>query len=200
MAPRSSRRTSSTTTPGRTAIPSCVEESDTCLFESPYCCDRGVDLRDAITVSSDTYFYRLGGEGFFRRRQPLDEGIQESARAFGLGSYSGVPLPHERPGVVPDREYYDYQFEQGVFLRGRRPVVRRGTPSTWRSARANLLTTPLQVANAYAVLASDGKLHQPNIATRITDRKRTGPRGVRSPGCCVSWNGLLRSRRLCSTG
>ena len=61
---------------GTYRYPFCVEESDTCVFNSPYCCERGVDLRDAITVSSDTYFYRLAGEGFFRRREPLDEGIQ----------------------------------------------------------------------------------------------------------------------------
>ena len=168
---------------GTYRYPFCVEESDTCLFDSPYCCDRGVDLRDAITVSSDTYFYRLGGEGFFRRRQPLDEGIQESARAFGLGSYTGVPLPHERAGVVPDREYYDYQFEQGVFLRGGDQWF-AGDTINLAIGQGNLLTTPLQVANAYAVLASDGKLHQPNIATRITDRngqvlEEFGPRLLR---------------------
>ena len=168
---------------GTYRYPFCVEESDTCVFNSPYCCERGVDLRDAITVSSDTYFYRLAGEGFFQRREPLDEGIQESARAFGLGSRTGVPLPHERAGVVPDREYYDFQFDQGVFLRGGDQWF-AGDTINLAIGQGNLLTTPLQVANLYATLASEGKVHQPNIATKITDRngevlEEFGPRLLR---------------------
>ena len=168
---------------GTYRYPFCVEESDTCIFESPYCCERGVDLRDAIVVSSDTYFYRLGGEGFFRRPRPSDEGIQETARLFGLGSYTGVPLPHERPGVVPDRDYYDYQFSQGVFLRNGAQWY-AGDTINLAIGQGNLLTTPLQMANLYAVAASEGKFHQPNIATKITDRSGAvitefGPRLVR---------------------
>ena len=168
---------------GTYRYPFCLEESDTCVFESPYCCERGVDLRDAITVSSDTYFYRLGGEGFFRRPSPLDEGIQETAEAFGLGSHTGIPLPHERAGIVPDREYYDYQFEQGVFLRSGAQWF-AGDTINLAIGQGNLLATPLQMANLYAVLASEGKVHQPNIATKITDRngqvlEEFGPRLVR---------------------
>ena len=176
---------------GTYRYPFCLEESDTCVFESPYCCERGVDLRDAITVSSDTYFYRLGGEGFFRRPSPLDEGIQESARAFGLGSHTGIPLPHERAGVVPDREYYDYQFEQGVFLRSGAQWF-AGDTINLAIGQGNLLVTPLQMANVYAVVASGGKVHQPNIATKITDRdgqvlEEFGPRLVRE----LEWSAEL---------
>ena len=176
---------------GTYRYPFCLEDSDTCVFESPYCCERGVDLRDAITVSSDTYFYRLGGEGFFRRRAPLDEGIQESARAFGLGSHTGIPLPHERAGVVPDRQYYDYQFEQGVFLRSGAQWF-AGDTINLAIGQGNLLVTPLQMANVYAVVASGGKVHQPNIAIKITDRDgqvldEFGPRLVRE----LEWSAEL---------
>ena len=176
---------------GTYRYPFCLEESDTCVFESPYCCERGVDLRDAITVSSDAYFYRLGGEGFFRRPSPLDEGIQESARAFGLGSHTGIPLPYERAGVVPDREYYDYQFEQGVFLRSGAQWF-AGDTINLAIGQGNLLVTPLQMANVYAVVASGGKVHQPNIATKITDRDgqvldEFGPRLVRE----LEWSAEL---------
>ncbi len=168
---------------GTYRYPFCVEDSDTCLFESPYCCERGVDLRDALVVSSDTYFYRLGGEGFFRRARPDDEGIQEAARLLGLGSRTGVPLPHERAGVVPDREYYDYQFSQGVFSRSGAQWY-AGDTINLAIGQGNLLVTPLQMANLYAAAASGGRLHQPNIATRITDRSGAtitdfGPRLVR---------------------
>ncbi len=181
---------------GTYRYPFCTLESDTCVFNSPYCCERGVDLRDALTVSSDTYFYRLGGEGFFLRQEPLDEGIQESARAFGLGSYSGIPLPNERAGVVPDKEYYDFQFEQGVFSRGGDQWF-AGDTINLSIGQGNLLTTPLQMANLYAVPASGGRLYQPNIATKITDRsgeviEEFGPRLLRE----LDWTAELAAPLL----
>ena len=164
---------------GTYRYPFCVEESDTCVFNSPYCCERGVDLRDAITVSSDTYFYRLAGEGFFRRQAPLDEGIQESARAFGLGSHTGVPLPHERAGVVPDREYYDVQFERGVFLRGGNQWF-AGDTINLAIGQGNLLTTP--AAGGRPVRHAGQRGEGPPAQHRGEDHRprRRGPRGVRS--------------------
>ena len=160
--------------------PGCSNESDTCIFRSPYCCKRGVDLRDAIAVSSDSYFYRLGGEGFFQRQEPHDEGIQLAARLFGFGSESGVPLPSERSGVVPDRDYYDLLHAEGVFQRDSSQWY-AGDTINLAIGQGTLLATPLQIANAYAVLANGGKLYQPNIAQKITDRsghiaKKFGPR------------------------
>lgn len=155
---------------GTYRYPFCREETDTtCVFESPYCCSRGVDLRDAITVSSDTYFYRVGGEGFFRRAAPLDEGIQDSARVFGFGIDTGVSLPYERGGVVPDRDYFDLQYERGVFGRGGDQWF-AGDTINLSIGQGDMLVTPLQMANAYAAVAADGRLHQPNIASRIVDR------------------------------
>ena len=167
---------------GTYRYPLCLEQSDTCVFSSPYCCERGVDLRDALTVSSDTYFYRIGGEGFFQRRMPHDEGIQEAARQFGLGVSSGVPLPYERSGVVPDRAYYDRLHAKGVFQRGGDEWY-VGDTINLAIGQGTLLTTPLQMANTYAVLANGGKVYQPNIASRIVDRggdvmEEFGPRLV----------------------
>ncbi len=168
---------------GTYRYPLCFGDSESCEFSSPYCCSRGVDLRDALVVSSDTYFYRLGGEGFFRREQPLDEGIQEAARLFGLGSRTGIPLQHERAGVVPDREYYDYQFSQGVFARSGAEWY-AGDTINLAIGQGNLLVTPLQMANVYAAIASEGKVHQPNIAEAVTTRSgdviaEFGPRLVK---------------------
>lgn len=168
---------------GSYRYPLCLESSDTCIFNSPYCCERGVDLRDALAVSSDTYFYRLGGEGYFAQQPPSDEGIQEAARKFGLGVESGVALPYERKGVVPDRDYYDYQHAQGVFLRNGDQWY-AGDTINLAIGQGNLLVTPLQMANAYAILASGGKIFQPNVASKITDRngdtlEEFGPRLIR---------------------
>ncbi len=145
--------------------PYCSIDSDTCVFSSPFRGARQVDLRRALTVSSDTYFYKLAGEGFFHLPRGRDEAIQATARAFGFGSTSGVALPYERAGVVPDRAYLEEGFARGVFIRDQWYA---GDTINLAIGQGDLLVTPLQLANAYATIANGGRLHQPNIAWRIT--------------------------------
>jgi len=152
---------------GSYKYPNCVDESSTCIFRSPFSGARDVDLRDAITVSSDPYFYRIGGEGFWPLPKGADEGIQHAARELGLGSDSGVQLPDERSGVVPDRAYFDSQFDAGVAIRNGSQWY-AGDTINLSIGQGGMLVTPLQLVNAYATIANGGRLHQPNIATKIT--------------------------------
>ena len=156
---------------GSYIYPNCetgTELEGTCAFESPFVGSRFVDLADALTVSSDVYFYRLGGEGFFiRDRGPQgDEGIQTTARALGLGSSTGVQLPYERAGVVPDRDYFDLRFSQGVFIRDGDQWF-AGDTILLSIGQGDLLVTPIQLANTYATFANGGTLHQPNVALKV---------------------------------
>jgi penicillin-binding protein 2 len=57
-----------------------------------------VNLRDAIKVSCDVYFYNLG------RRLGIER-IAEIARAFGFGAPTGIDLPFEKAGLVPSEEW-----------------------------------------------------------------------------------------------
>lgn len=169
--------------------PFCAEDLEaagTCVFESPR---KGLppasfDLRQALTISSDVYFYRLGGEGFWRldRGAEGDEAMQATARALGLGTSTGVQLPYERGGVVPDRDYYDLQFERGVFIRDGSQWF-AGDTIILSIGQGDLLVTPLQLANVYATIANGGRLHQPNLAGRVervdTDDLEFGPRILR---------------------
>ena len=146
-----------------------TELEGTCAFDSPFVGSRHVDLSDALTVSSDVYFYRLAGEGFFtRERGPQgDEGIQTTARLLGLGGTTGVQLPYERSGVVPDRDYFDLKFSQGVFIRDGDQWF-AGDTILLSIGQGDVLVTPIQLANTYATFANGGILHQPNVALRIT--------------------------------
>lgn len=153
----------------------CFQDSSTCRFSSPFNGSRWVDLRGALRVSSDTYFYEIGGEGFWLRPQEpdedgdlRDEGIQKWAREIGLGADSGIQLPYERAGAVPDRAYYDLQYDEGVFaVDGSQWFA--GATVNLSIGQGELLVTPLQLANTYATFGNGGRLHQPNVATRITD-------------------------------
>lgn len=151
----------------------CFEDSDTCIYTSPFNSTRIVDLASAITVSSDTYFYEIGGEGFWRRdNEDLDgdgitedEGIQKWANLMGLGTDTGIQLPYERGGAVPDRDYYQSQYDLGVFGTDK---WFGGSTIILAIGQGELLVTPLQLANTYATFANGGEVHQPNIALKVT--------------------------------
>ena len=112
-----------------------------------------------------------------------DEGIQLWARQLGLGSDSGLQVPYERSGAVPDRDYYDRQFDAGVFaVDGSQWFA--GATINLSIGQGELLVTPLQLANAYATFGNGGALHQPNVAVRVTDPdgemvREFGPRVLR---------------------
>ncbi len=146
-----------------------TELEGTCAFSSPFSGSRFVDLADALSVSSDVYFYRIGGEGFFTRERGPDgdEGIQATARRLGFGSPTELQLPYERSGAVPDRAYFDSKFEQGVFVRDGNQWF-AGDTILLSIGQGDVLATPTQLANAYATFANGGTLHQPNVAHQIT--------------------------------
>jgi penicillin-binding protein 2 len=131
-----------------------------------------VDLRKALRVSSDVYFYLLGRE-FWQTWKSGDttrgDGIQAVARRYGFGEVSGVPLD-ESVGRVPDAawkadfaaELYDdpEQVRQNA-------IWYPGDDVNLSIGQGDLVVTPLQLANAYATFANGGTLFQPRIVQRI---------------------------------
>ncbi|HEY6064614.1 MAG TPA: penicillin-binding protein 2 [Thermoanaerobaculia bacterium] len=106
-----------------------------------------VNLRNAIKVSCDVYFYNLG------RQLGIDR-IAEIARAFGFGEPTGLDLAHEKPGLVPSEEW----------ARGKRGA--RWYPSETISVsigQGPLLMTPLQIGRAVSALVTGGKLPTPHL-------------------------------------
>ncbi len=106
-----------------------------------------LDLAGALRHSCDIYFYRQGVKLGI-------EAIARYARMLGLGRRTGVELPGDREGLVPDPEW---------------SRERRGTP--WYPGetvsvaigQGPLLTTPLQVATMTAAIANGGNLVRPYI-------------------------------------
>ncbi len=68
-----------------------------------------VDLRKAIQVSCNTYFYKFG-------RAAGQEAISHYAREYGLDEKTGIELPGEQAGVVPTPEY-KYEISKAVLMR-----------------------------------------------------------------------------------
>lgn len=153
-------------------LPQCrqdFEASDTCVFTSPGVNPGAVTygLIEAISKSSDVFFYKLGAEGFFpeERGPEGDEFIQTMARRFGMGSTTAVQLPFERAGVIPDRAYLDAGFEQGIFIRDG-DLWLAGDTVLLSIGQGGTLVTPMQLTNAYASIANGGQRFQINVALR----------------------------------
>ncbi len=125
-----------------------------------------VDLREALTRSSDTYFYSLGEKFWVERERYGDEIIQDVAARFGLGQPSGVELPSEAAGRVPspatrqaDHDRYPQAYPDPRWYTGDNVNLAIG--------QGDLLVTPLQLANMYSTLAAGGVLHQPRLVERL---------------------------------
>jgi len=113
-----------------------------------------VDLRRAIVESCDVYFYQLGLEIGVDR-------LASYARSFGLGSLTGIQLPHEKPGLVPTSAWKERRFDE-VWLRGETLSASIGQGFN--------LATPLQLAVAYAAIANGGKVLAPRLVLQSADR------------------------------
>ncbi len=127
-----------------------------------------VDLYKAIVQSCDVYFYKLG----------LALGPERAAsmeRAIGLGVLTGIGLPGEQKGLVPDEEW-------------KRTVMK----DRWQEVESLLLgigqgaihVTPLGMLTAYSSLGSGGRVMRPRLVTRVVRMDGTeaefGPEAVRT--------------------
>ena len=62
------------------------------------------DVRQALAVSSDVYFYTVGG-GYGDQKGLGIIKLEEYARLFAIGEKTGVDLPNEKAGVIPSPEW-----------------------------------------------------------------------------------------------
>ncbi|MFT7474193.1 MAG: penicillin-binding protein 2 [Verrucomicrobiales bacterium] len=127
----------------------------------------GVDLRHSLTFSSDTYYYKLGEAFWIAPDGEIDpQGIQKIAAQFGLGSESGVQLPGEKGGIMPNAEQMRERHlaNPEAFPRG---DWGPGDNTNLAIGQGEVAITPLQLANAYAAIANGGTVFSPNIVSTI---------------------------------
>ena len=135
-----------------------------------YCWDHyghgGMNHQTGITYSCDVVFYEIG-KGFYVSDTP--EGLQATYRAWGLGSETGVDLPSEEAGRVPDAEwkwnYWDTEPDDVRQWQG-------GDSTNLSIGQGDILVTPLQMCCVYAGLATRGTMWRPHVLKSV--RSSTG--------------------------
>jgi penicillin-binding protein 2 len=142
-----------------------------------------VGLVEALKVSSDTYFFETG-----ERANSHGNVIQDMARRLGVGRETGIDLPKEFQGVVPDRKWRENRNKEELECEHREHKVSCGYVAEVRPwsvgdnmqlavGQGDLLTDPLQMAVAYSTLANaymhggDGTVVRPHLGIEIDDSK-----------------------------
>ena len=148
-----------------------------CEFTNPDSAPNGdVDLRASITVSSDVYYYKLA-EQFSIRKGFEEDQVQQTARQFGFGMRTGVALPYENAGIVPDSEIKRERHEANPEAFPD-PEWRAGDTLNISIGQGDLGVNPLQLANAFTAFANGGTIYLPNIARTTYDPVRGEPSNV----------------------
>jgi penicillin-binding protein 2 len=110
-----------------------------------------VNLHRAIVESCDVYFYNLG------KLLGVDK-IAWYAAQFGLGSATGIDLPHEKNGLIPTKKWKLSRFGEPWQM---------GETISLAIGQGFNLVTPIQLINAYSALANGGSLYRPRLIKQI---------------------------------
>jgi penicillin-binding protein 2 len=108
-------------------------------------------VHEALARSCDVFFYHLG------QRLGIER-IARYARLFGLGAPTGIDIPGEKPGLVPDAAW-SLKFRHQPWYAGETISVAIG--------QGPMLLTPLQMAAMTAVVANGGYRVVPHVVKNL---------------------------------
>ena len=147
--------------------------------------DGDQNLHDAFRRSCNIYFWEVALSIWDRYARTDREGIvQEWASALGLGRPTQVDLPFEQEGILGNRQLFE-EWQENQPWRVRQEGWLGGDLMNLVVGQGPIVTTPLQMAVAYASLMNGGSVYQPRVAEAIEtaegERIRTlGPRLLRT--------------------
>ena len=105
-----------------------------------------VNLEQSLVQSCDVYYYQMA------ERIGIDK-LSTYARKCGFGNVTGIDLPHEQRGLVPDRNW----------RRSRGETWQRGETLNVSIGQGATLVTPIQLATFVSALVNGGKLLKPSL-------------------------------------
>ncbi len=113
-----------------------------------------VDMRHAIAVSSNVYFMTIGG-GFGDQPGIGIKGIEKYTRLFEIGEMTGIDLPGEVEGTIPNEAWKKELFPDDPW--------RLGDTYNTSIGQYGFQVTPLQMVRAVAAIANGGILVTPHL-------------------------------------
>ncbi len=132
-----------------------------------------LNLTEAITMSSDTYFYEVGdriwGAADAANRASGHTALWKWSKALGYGAPTGIDLvPGEWPSVLPDRLWRAQNNPPGSEIGWNQ--WRPGDSINMSVGQGDFRASPLQMARAYAALLDpQHRLLTPTIGMRVVD-------------------------------
>ncbi|MEU5953809.1 penicillin-binding protein 2 [Streptomyces sp. NPDC047525] len=150
-----------------------------------------ITLGQALEVSCDTVFYKLSHDqwakdGGNKPKRDAKDWFYKTAHQFGLGKETGIDLPNEVSGRVPDRQWkkdywkankdgwckqgkkggdYVQQIAYENCLEGMK--MRAGDSVNYSIGQGDTLVTPIQMATIYSAIANGGTLYDPTVGKAI---------------------------------
>jgi penicillin-binding protein 2 len=120
-----------------------------------------LDFLNGFAHSSDIYFYSLAGGSPMSSVQGVGpEAISKYAHMLGFGQPTGIDLPGEASGIMPDPEWKQRTFDEPWTI-----------GNTYHEAigQGYVAVTPLQLVNAYASVANGGTVFVPHLLKEVDD-------------------------------
>lgn len=124
-----------------------------------------VDMRKALAVSSNIYFYTVGG-GYGDQQGLGPTRIKKYLDLFGWEEKTGIDLPGEFKGFVPSPDWKKQTKKENWW---------DGDTYNLSIGQSDLQVTPLHVASAYVAIANGGTLYKPQIVEKIIDGSTESP-------------------------
>ena len=137
------------------------------------------DIKRALAESINPFFYIIGG-GYIRPsfadlRLPKHfiglgvDKIKEYLEKFGLGQKTGIDLPGEVQGRVPDAEWKEKYFANQARAQ---QIWYLGDTYNLSIGQGYFLATPIQIASAFSAIANNGTLYKPKLVDRVINSEK----------------------------
>ncbi len=131
------------------------------------------DVRRAIAVSSDVFFYSVGG-GYGNVKGLGMEKMKQYYNLFGFGSATGIDIPGETEGFIPDENWKLEKFGEKWYI---------GNSYHASIGQGYITATPLQIAAYISAIANGGTLYQPRVVSQARNLRgetdNYSPRAIR---------------------
>ena len=157
-----------------------------------------VPLDVGLAISCDSLWYQISydewvRDGGLKPKSNANDYFFKAAKDFGVGVLTGIDLPSELKGRLPDRQWKQNWYEQNKDFycnykdRAKKQdltaylieiarencidgnKVRAGDAVNFSIGQGDTLVTPLRLAQMYAAIANDGLYYKPQIARAIVD-------------------------------